>query len=59
MQRLNAAGRTVTTGGIVLATFTPLRGLTPFVDHYLQTAHMADADGRVVGANVGMFGKST
>jgi phage terminase large subunit-like protein len=48
--------RTATTGGIVLATFTPLRGLTPFIDHYLETAYMCDADGNLINAKVGLFG---
>lgn len=48
--------RTSTTNGMVLATFTPLRGLTPFVDHYLQTSDMADVDGRIVNAKLGLFG---
>ena len=42
---------------LIIATFTPLRGLTPFVDHYLETATMADAAGNVVNAKVGMFGE--
>lgn len=48
--------RTATTDGLVIATFTPLRGLTPFVDHYLDTASMADATGTVVNAKLGIFG---
>ena len=47
--------RTATTDGLLMATFT--RGLTPFLDHYLETAVMVEADsGRVVNAKVGMFG---
>ena len=45
--------RTATTEGLVIATFTPLRGLTPFLDHYLETAVMADADGHVVAKALG------
>jgi phage terminase large subunit-like protein len=48
--------RTATTAGMVLATFTPLRGLTPFVDHYLQTGHLVGADGVLVNGKVGLFG---
>lgn len=50
--------RTATTDGLVMLTFTPLRGLTPYVDHYLETAVMADADGRIVNAKVAMFGEA-
>lgn len=32
--------RTMTTGGMVIATFTPLRGMTPFLAQYLETAVM-------------------
>jgi phage terminase large subunit-like protein len=42
--------RTITTDGIVIATFTPLRGLTKFVSDYLETAEMCDASGRIVAA---------
>lgn len=48
--------RTATTDGIIMATFTPLRGLTPFVDGYLTSAVMCDAEGRVMNAKVGLFG---
>lgn len=30
----------LTTEGIIIATFTPLRGLTPFLKQYLETAVM-------------------
>jgi len=36
--------RTMTTDGIVLATFTPLRGWTPFMRNYFQTAYMPGTD---------------
>lgn len=49
--------RTATTDGIIMLTFTPLRGLTPYVDHYLETAEMPDAEGRLVNAKVAMFGE--
>lgn len=45
--------------GMVIATFTPLRGLTPFVDEYLNTAVMCDAFGTVVEAKTGIFGEAT
>lgn len=50
--------RTATTDGLIIATFTPLRGLTPFVDQYLDTAEMADAEGHFVNAKLGMFGEA-
>lgn len=37
--------RTMTTQGLIVATLTPLQGLTPFIQQYLQTAVMLDADG--------------
>lgn len=49
--------RTATTEGMIIATFTPLRGLTMFVDEYLKTAVMCDALGIVVNAKVGIFGQ--
>lgn len=49
--------RTATTDGIIIATFTPLRGLTPFVDHYLETAVMADTSGAIINAKRGLFGE--
>jgi phage terminase large subunit-like protein len=48
--------RTATTDGIVIATFTPLRGLTPFVDEYLETGLMADETGTLVKGKTAMFG---
>jgi len=35
--------RTITTDGMILTTFTPLRGLTPFRQQYLETSGLADA----------------
>jgi hypothetical protein len=35
----------MTTDGVVLATFTPLRGWTPFMRHYFQTALMPSTEG--------------
>jgi phage terminase large subunit-like protein len=43
--------RTATTDGLIIATFTPLRGLTPFVDRYLETALRPDAAGLLINAN--------
>ncbi len=48
--------RTATTNGLILATLTPLRGLTPFIDNYLTTATMPDETGRMVNAKLGIFG---
>jgi phage terminase large subunit-like protein len=42
--------RTMTTNGIVLITFTPLQGLTPFVLGFLETAVMASATGDLMPA---------
>lgn len=51
--------RTATTEGMILATFTPLRGLTPFVDHFMSTAEMVDAaTGLIVNAKIGIFGET-
>jgi phage terminase large subunit-like protein len=48
--------RTATTGGLLMSTLTPLRGLTPFIDHFLETAEMCDAEGHTVNGKVGIFG---
>lgn len=37
--------RTMTTGGLVIGTYTPLRGLTPFIQHYLEDAVTVDHTG--------------
>lgn len=43
--------RTMVTGGLVMSTFTPLRGLTAFVEQYLRDALMPDpGTGKVVPA---------
>lgn len=49
--------RTATTGGMIMATFTPLRGLTPFLDEYLQSAEMCSEEGFVGNAKSLMFGE--
>ena len=38
--------RLLATDGLLISTFTPLRGLTPFVKEYLETAVMIGEDGR-------------
>lgn len=43
--------RTMTTNGLVILTLTPLQGLTPFIQQYLDTAVMLDADGSFKPAN--------
>lgn len=50
--------RTATTNGCIIATFTPLRGLTPFLDQFLETGTMCDENGLLINAKVGMFGKA-
>lgn len=42
--------RTINTGGMVIATFTPLRGLTPFIAEYLNTAQMLNTEGELAPA---------
>lgn len=42
--------RTMTTNGLIVATLTPLQGLTPFIQQYLQTAVMLDANGDTMPA---------
>jgi phage terminase large subunit-like protein len=37
--------RTMTTDGLIIATFTPLRGLTKFLEQYLQTSVMTTDEG--------------
>jgi phage terminase large subunit-like protein len=50
--------RTATTNGLLMTTLTPLRGLTPFIDHYLETSLMCMADGTLINGKEGMFGVS-
>lgn len=50
--------RTATCEGMIMTTFTPLRGLTQFVDQFLATAVMADANGTIINAKSGLFGAS-
>jgi phage terminase large subunit-like protein len=47
--------RTMTTGGLILSTFTPLRGLTPFLDHLLGRSMMRGADSRLINAKLAIF----
>jgi len=42
--------RTMTTNGLILYTFTPLQGLTPGLQHYLETAVMPDDKGELRSA---------
>lgn len=51
--------RTATTQGLIIATFTPLRGLTPFIEQYLETAEMCDVTtGEMRNAKEAFFGKA-
>lgn len=50
--------RTATTDGLIMSSLTPLRGLTPFLDHYLETASMADASGFIRNAKQEIFGRA-
>lgn len=47
--------RTMTTDGMIIATFTPLRGQTPFLVNYLETAVMAGAGGSDVSAKENFY----
>ncbi|HUC40855.1 MAG TPA: hypothetical protein VMR92_08490 [Gemmatimonadales bacterium] len=49
--------RTATTDGVLMVTLTPLRGYTPFLQQYLETAEMCDAEGAIVNAKLGIFGE--
>ena len=40
----------MTTDGILLYTFTPLQGLTTFVENYIDQADMVDDTGEIVKA---------
>lgn len=51
--------RTATTDGMIIATFTPLRGFTRFIADYLKTAVMCDVDGSVKNAQILMMGEAT
>lgn len=50
--------RTATTQGIVIATFTPLKGYTQFIADYLKTAFMCDAEGTVRNAQTLLMGEA-
>lgn len=39
--------RTMTTNGIVMVTFTPLHGLTEFLQHYLESSQWLDVESGV------------
>lgn len=47
--------RTMTTGGMLISTFTPLRGLTPFLIQYLENAVMPGTDGADVSAKANFY----
>jgi phage terminase large subunit-like protein len=47
--------RTMTTDGMIIATFTPLRGQTPFLVNYLETAVMAGPNGTDVDAKSNFY----
>ena len=37
--------RTMTTEGLIIATLTPLQGMTPFIQQYIETSVMPDSEG--------------
>lgn len=43
--------RTMTTDGLIICSMTPLQGLTPFVQQFLETSTMQDYDGHMKPAN--------
>lgn len=47
--------RTMNTEGLMIVTFTPLQGLTEFVDEWLKTSDMVDADGQIIPAYEGVW----
>jgi len=47
--------RTMTTNGLILATFTPLRGMTAFLKEYLETAVMPGTEDDDVDARTHFF----
>ncbi len=47
--------RLLTTEGLLMFTFTPLRGLTPFVKQYLETAEMLTREGTRIPAHKGFW----
>lgn len=49
--------RTMNTDGIVIATFTPLSGLTEFIDEWLKTSDLMMPTGELVPADVHVFGE--
>jgi phage terminase large subunit-like protein len=50
--------RTMTTDGLLVYTFTPLQGITPFVQNYLETATMYDDVGTLVASKDGFWGNA-
>lgn len=51
--------RTINADGIVIMSYTPMKGNTPFTDQYLDTASMIDVDGREAPAAQVLFGRAT
>jgi phage terminase large subunit-like protein len=47
--------RTMNTEGLLIVTFTPLQGLTPFVDDWLKTSDMLDSNGEIIPAYEGVW----
>lgn len=47
--------RTMTSNGILIATFTPLRGMTPFLVQYLESAVMPGTEGDEVSAKAHFY----
>ena len=47
--------RLLTTEGVLMFTFTPLRGLTPFVKQYLETSVMPTREGAFIKAQTGFW----
>ena len=50
--------RTINADGIVVMSYTPMKGNTPFTDQYLDTAMMVDVDGLEAPAHQVLFGRS-
>ncbi len=47
--------RTLTCNGMVIVTFTPVEGLTPFVQQWLESAALLDGSGDVLPAESAVF----
>lgn len=53
---MEIAGETVS--GMMIVTFTPVEGLTPFVQHWLENAVMPDAEGEFQPAEAQVFAEA-